>query len=315
MTAPANLNRADPTRGLRLVLAGVFANLGLAIVKIVTGVIGHSYALIADGIESAADIVTSLVVFTGIKVAIKPPDEEHPFGHGRAESIAALFVCVGLLVAAMLIAWQSINEIRNPHTAPAWFTLPVLVMVIGLKVWLSRWLERAGRAAGSMALRGDALHHFSDALTSAAAFVGISLALLGGPGWESADDWAALVACGVIAANGVVLLRSTLFEMMDGGVQGEFRTHVRELAAGVDGVDGIEKCRIRKSGFGFLMDIHVEVDGRLSVEEGHEIARAVKHTLLDSGLGVVDVVVHIEPSPATIRGTAPPARTGPPPSP
>jgi divalent metal cation (Fe/Co/Zn/Cd) transporter len=119
----------------------------------------------------------------------------------------------------------------------------------------------------------------------------------------------------VIAANGVVLLRSTLFEMMDGGVQGEFRTHVRELAAGVDGVDGIEKCRIRKSGFGFLMDIHVEVDGRLSVEEGHEIARAVKHTLLDSGLGVVDVVVHIEPSPATIRGTAPPARTGPPPSP
>lgn len=281
--------------GLRISGMSVGINLLLAAGKVVTGVFGNCYALIADGIESTADIFSSFIVWSGLRIAVKPADVNHPFGHGKAESIAAMAVSLMLLAAAVLIAVQSIREIRTPHHAPEWYTLVVLLCVIVIKEALYRFVFKVGDSLESSALKGDAWHHRSDALTSTAAFVGITIALIGGPGYESADDWAALAACGVIGFNGVRLFRRALDEVMDASVSPDVVSAVREIASGVEGVAGIEKCRIRKHGLHLAMDIHVMVDGDLSVRRGHEIAHHVKDRLLASPYRVNDVTVHIEP--------------------
>lgn len=281
--------------GFRASLVSLVANPFLALVKIAAGLLGNSYALVADGIESTADILSSFIVWNGLRVSARPADSEHPYGHGKAESVAAFVAAGSLLGAAALIAAQSVREIVTPHHAPAPFTLFVLIGVVIVKELLFRFVRRAGEALGSTALRTDAWHHRSDALTSAAAFVGISIAWIGGAGYESADDWAALVACVIIAFNGVNLLRPAMAEIMDASVPKALENQVRAAAGEVAGVRAIEKCRVRKSGLGLLMDIHVVVDGRLSVRDGHEIAHRVKDRLMNSALSVHDVVVHIEP--------------------
>lgn len=281
--------------GLRLSKLALLINAVLAAIKITAGVVGNSYVLIADGIESTADIFSSMVVWGGLRVAVIPADENHPYGHGKAESIASIVVSLLLLGAALLIAVQSIREILTPQQAPHWFTLPILLLVIAVKETLFRYAFKTGASLESTALKGDAWHHRSDALTSAAAFVGIAIALIGGPGYESADDWAALIACGVIAWNGLRLLRLALDEIMDAAVPPEIVSAVRSIAAGVGGVVTIDKCRIRKSGLHLVVDIHVVVDGDLSVRRGHEIAHEVKDHLLESKHRINDVTVHIEP--------------------
>jgi cation diffusion facilitator family transporter len=281
--------------GLFVSKLAIAVNLVLAIVKIATGVIGHSYALVADGIESTADIFSSVIVWWALRLASKPADTQHPFGHGKAESIAGVIVAIALLAAAVLIAVQSVQEIRQPHHAPAWFTLVVLAAVVVLKETLHRRVLKVGRSLKSTALTGDAFHHRSDALTSAAAFVGISIALIGGPGFESADDWAALAACGVIAGNGFRIFRTALDEVMDASVAPEIVAQIRALAGEVEGVQQIEKCRARKSGPHLTLDIHVVVDGKMSVRESHRIAHLVKDRLMESAHRINDVTVHIEP--------------------
>jgi cation diffusion facilitator family transporter len=282
--------------GIRISQFALVINSLLAATKIAAGVVGHSYVLIADGIESTADIFSSVVVWGGLRVSAIPADENHPFGHGKAEPIASVIVSLLLLGAAVLIAIQSLHELVTPHRTPAWFTLPVLLIVIVVKEALFRFAFKAGRSLESTALKSDAWHHRSDALTSAAAFVGISIALLGGPGYESADDWAALVACSVIAWNGLRLLRGALDEVMDASVSPEVVAEVRKLAADVKDVVAIEKCRVRKVGLHLALDIHVMVDGHLSVHRGHEIAHQVKDRLLASQHRINDVTVHIEPT-------------------
>jgi len=247
------------SRSIRATVQTVFVCTILAIVKIGAGWIGHSYALIADGVESILDIFSSLVVWGGLRIASIPPDRNHPYGHGKAESLAAMVVASGLLAAALGIAVQSVREIITPHRGPAPFTLVVLLLVVAVKEALFRRLLSVSRETESSALQADAWHHRSDALTSAAAFVGISVALLGGEGYASADDWAALLACGIIAFNGARMLRI-------------------------------------KSGPGWLVDIHVEIDGSLSVDEGHAISHRVKARLCSSDLRILDVLVHIEPT-------------------
>ena len=281
--------------GLRLSKLALLVNALLAAVKIATGILGNSYVLIADGIESTADIFSSLVVWSGLRVAVIPADENHPYGHGKAESVASVVVSMLLLGAALLIAAQSVREILTPHLAPAWFTLPVLLVVIVIKEILFRLAFRAGQSLESTALKSDAWHHRSDALTSAAAFVGITIALVGGPGYEGADDWAALIACGVIARIGLRLLRAALDELMDASVAPDVVAAVRRLAMDVENVRAIDKCRIRKSGLHLALDIHVVVDGELSVREGHDISHLVKDRLLASPHRIQDVTVHIEP--------------------
>jgi cation diffusion facilitator family transporter len=281
--------------GIRAALIGVVVNVGLAIVKIAAGVFGHSQALIADGIESLADLLSSFVVIGGIHISTRPADERHPYGHGKAEPLAGIVVASMLLLAAAWIAWQSIREIRTPQQGPALFTLPVLIAVVVIKEVLSRSVWSVGRRLGSTAIRGDAWHHRSDAITSAAAAIGITIALVGGPGFEAADDWAALAACVVIAFNGARLIRESVDDLMDTSVEPELLAEVKALAAGVDGVLAIEKCRIRKSGLALAMDIHVIVDGDISVRQGHQIAHEVKDRLLGCGKRIEDVTVHIEP--------------------
>ncbi len=276
--------------------SAIAINLVLALIKISTGVIGNSYALVADGIESTTDIFSSLIVFGGLRISTRPPDENHPYGHGKAESLAAMVVAIFLIAAAFLIAVQSIKEIRTPQSSPAWYTLVVLGIIIVVKELLYRRMRQVGDSLDSSSLRSDAWHHRSDAITSLAAFIGISIALIGGEGYESADDWAALLACSIIFVNGVRLLRPALNEVMDAAPSDAIEARVVEMAAYVDGVVAIEKCRIRKSGLGYLMDIHVEVNSELTIREGHDIGHAVKDRLLDSELPISDVIVHIEPA-------------------
>ena len=283
-------------QGLRLSKLALIVNGLLAALKIGVGIIGHSWVLVADGIESTADIFSSLVVWSGLRLAVVPPDENHPFGHGKAETVASVVVSLLLLGAAVLIAVQSIHEIRTPHEAPAWFTLPVLFIVIAIKETLFRLASRVGSSIQSTALQGDAWHHRSDALTSAAAFVGISIALIGGRGYESADDWAALIACGVIAWNGLRLLRVSLDELMDASVSPQIVAEVRRIAGDVPDVVAIDKCRVRKVGLHLSLDIHVVVNGDLSVRRGHDIAHEVKDRLLTSPHRINDVTVHVEPA-------------------
>jgi len=280
--------------GLTMAGYAIAINLVLALIKISTGVIGNSYALIADGIESTADIFSSLIVFGGLQLSSRPPDEDHPYGHGKAESLAGMIVALFLIGAAILIAVQSIREIRTPHHAPAWYTLVVLGLIIIIKEWLYRRMHRIGEDIDSTALRSDAWHHRSDAITSLAVFIGIVVAFIGGEGYEASDDWAALLACSIIFINGLRLLRPALNEVMDAAVQ--FEAKLIALASSVEGVIAIEKCRIRKSGLGYLMDIHVEVNGGITLREGHEIGHAVKDCLLESEFPITDVIIHVEPA-------------------
>jgi len=282
--------------GARLVLRGVGLNALLAAVKFAGGLFGNTYALVADGVESLLDIVSSVLVWAGFRVAARPPDADHPYGHGKAEPLAALAVACFVLGAAAWIAWHALQEILHPHGPPAWWTLLLLAGVIVTKSLFSRHLDRVGREVGSTALGAEALHHWSDALTSAAAFLGIAIALLGGEGYEAADDWAALLACIVIAVNGAILFRRAVGDVMDVAVAPELEQEVRVLALAVPGVAALDKCRVRKSGLNHLVDIHVRVDGNLSVREGHDIAHAVKDALLASAPhAITDVAVHIEP--------------------
>lgn len=276
-------------------LVGVAANAALAGLKIVAGVFGNSYALIADGIESTADIVTSLIVWSGLRFAAAPANERHPYGYGKAEALAGAVAALALLGAAVMIAVQSVREIITPHHLPHWSTLVVLVLVIVVKSSLSQWVGRLGEQAESTALAADAWHHRSDALTSAAAAIGISIGLIGGPGYEPADDWAALAACVVIAYSGLRLLSMAVREILDVAPSAEFEAKVRELAGGVAGVRGIEKCRIRKSGLQYFVEIHVEVDGAATVREGHAISGRVRSVLRQSDLRIADALVHTEP--------------------
>jgi cation diffusion facilitator family transporter len=280
----------------RLVVRGIALNAVLAAVKISGGIFGHTYALVADGAESLLDILSSLLVWAGFKVAAQPPDADHPYGHGKAEAVAALGVAFFIFGMAGWVGWHAVHEIITPHRGPAWWTLLLLAVVIVLKALYSRRVGAAGERMGSTALGVEALHHWSDAMTSAAAFVGIAIALAGGPGWETADDWAALFACVIIAFNGVGMLNKAMGDVMDSAVPEQFENEIRTIALAVPGVGALHRVRTRKSGLSHLVDIQVRVDGGLTVREGHDIAHAVKDALMASAPHAIsDVTVHVEP--------------------
>jgi cation diffusion facilitator family transporter len=270
-------------------------NVFLAAGKLVAGVVGHSHALVADAVESFADIFSSLIVWRGVVIAAKPADEDHPYGHGKAEPIAAAVVSLMLLMAAGWIAVKSVHEISEPHLAPAPFTLVVLIAVIVIKECLFRFVLKTAAEIDSSAVRSDAWHHRSDAITSLAAGVGITISLVGGKGYESADDWAALAAAGVIAFNGISLLRPALNELMDRAPEHGVVEHINALARAVPGVDAVEKTHVRKMGYQLFVDMHIEVDPQMTVLRSHEIAHEVKDKVRATMPNVSDVLVHIEP--------------------
>lgn len=280
---------------LRVSAAGLVANAGLALVKLVAGIVGNSYALVADAIESVGDLLSTAIVWGGVMIAAKPPDENHAYGHGKAESLATLCVAVMLICAAGVIALQAIQEIRHPHHAPAPFTLGVLVIVVLVKEGMYRFQMGAGHRMDSTAVKADAWHHRSDAITSLAAFVGISIALIGGPGFESADDWAALAACLVILYNGVNFSKTAIAELMDATPEVPFLDGIHVSASRVNGAERIEKLLIRKMGHRIYLDMHLEVDPQMTVETAHGVAHAVKEAIMREHPLVADVLVHVEP--------------------
>lgn len=282
-------------KGQKGALRSVALNACLAFVKIFSGVVGNSYALIADGVESTLDIISSAVLWNGLRIAAVPADDDHPYGHGKAEPLAGLVVALSLIGGAIIIALQSIREIITPHHAPAPFTLFVLVGVIVFKEVLFRRLFHLGHEITSTAVKADAWHQRSDAITSLAAFIGISVALWKGPGYEAADDWAALLACAVIAYNGFTIAKTSVSEVMDAAVPDEFHQKVRESALATPGVLSLGTCLVRKSGLGYIVEMDARVDGAITVKQGHDIADALEKRLLQAGLAIEHISVHIEP--------------------
>ncbi len=281
---------------MRVTIFGVLVNVSLAMIKGVAGILGNSYALIADAVESSLDIFSSIAVLGGLKIASIPPDENHPYGHGKAEPLAALVVSMVLMITAIALAAGSFREIFQAHQqAPEAFTLYVLIIVVAVKEILFRFMFRVGKETDSTAVQADAKHHRSDALTSLAAFVGISIALIGGKGYESADDWAAVVASGIILYNAYRLMRPALDEIMDATPPVDIELSLRKTAMTVEGVKGLDKCNVRKMGLEYYVDLHVLVEGSISVRLGHQIAHAVKDELKLSNPAISDVFIHIEP--------------------
>jgi len=283
-------------KGIQTTLIGIIVSIILALIKGVAGVIGNSYALIADAIESTSDVFTSIIVLIGLRIAKKPADEDHPYGHGKAEPFAGVVVSIALFAAAVIIIFQSIHEILTPHHAPESFTLIVLVMVVIVKEILFRYVIKVGNSVESVAVKNDAWHHRSDAITSGAVFIGISIALLGGDGFEQADDFAALIASFIIMFNAYRLMKPALFEIMDTAPSPDIIKQVIETANLVDGVIAIDKCFARKMGFEFYIDMHVIVDGNISVFKGHDISHQVKDKLINSHPKISGVLIHIEPA-------------------
>jgi cation diffusion facilitator family transporter len=273
----------------------MLVNALLALVKLFAGIVGNTYALVADAVESTADIFASLVVWGGLRVATRDPDEDYPFGYGKAESVAAAVVSMMLVAAAIGIAFEAVREIRTPHKTPAPWTLLVLVAVLFVKFVLFRRTLSIGEEAGSTAGKADAWHHLSDAITSAAAFVGISIALWGGPGWEQADDWAALFASAVICYNGIALFRPALHDLMDRMPGSEIIDGVRKAAESVPTVRAVEKLSARKAGLVYYVDIHVHADPSMSLRDAHELSGAVKSAIRASVPRIAGVLVHMEP--------------------
>lgn len=291
------LNRREKlaAEARRSTLIGVLVNGSLAIFKGTAGILGNSFALIADAIESFSDVISSVVVWVGLRVAASPPSEKHPYGKGRAETFAAVLVSAALFLAAAGIAVNSVDQIREPGRVPETFTLGVLVAVVLVKEGMYRFTRRVGDRVGSAAVKGDALHHRSDAVTSLAAFVGISVAIIGGPRFASADAWAALFAAGVIAVNAWGLLSSALKEMLDRSPNKALADSIREIAGKVEGVTGTHKCFVRKVGFDYFVDLDVLVDGAITVTAGHDIAHAVQDAVREELPYITRVLVHIEP--------------------
>jgi cation diffusion facilitator family transporter len=286
---------SSESRVIRAAQIGMLLNAALAIVKLVAGIVGHTYALVADAVESTADIFGSLVVWGGLRVASRDPDEDYPFGYGKAESVAAAVVAMMLLAASLGIAFEAVREIRTPHRTPAPWTLVVLVAVLAVKFVMFRRTAAIGEETGSTAGKADAWHHASDAITSAAAFVGISIALWGGRGWEQADDWAALFASTIIFYNGILLVRPALHDLMDRMPGSDITEPVREAAASVPGVLGVEKLSARKAGLVYYVDIHVQANAEMSLHDSHELSGIVKSAIRQKVPRVAGVLIHMEP--------------------
>lgn len=273
----------------------IISNALLAVIKFATGILGNSYALIADAIESTADVFSSVLVLIGLKYSTRPADKNHPYGHGRFEVISTFAVIGFLVISATVIAYESIENIRTPHPAPETFTLYVLGAIILFKELSFRYVIKKSKETNSSSLKADAWHHRSDAITSVMAFIGILIAVTMGEGFEAADDWAALIASGIIIYNAYKISRPVLSEISDEQLYEGLIEQIREISLSVDGVVATEKCHVRKMGMTYYVDLHMIVDGNISVVEGHRIAHDLKDEIQRQIPQVADVLIHTEP--------------------
>ena len=289
-------SKTNEQKAIKSTYFSIIGNTCLAIVKGLAGYFGNSFALIADAIESTADIFASFLVLFGIKYSNRPADDNHPYGHGRAEPLITFLVVGFLITSATVIAYESILNIRTPHDLPKTWTLIVLGFIIIWKEISYRIVIKNSNETNSSSLKADAWHHRSDAITSVAAFIGISIALILGKGYESADDWAALFASGFIFYNSFLIFRPALGEIMDEHVYDDLILEIREVSLKVDGIINTEKCFIRKAGMQYHVDLHAIVDASITVKEGHDIAHKLKDLLREEIPQIGHVLIHIEPS-------------------
>ncbi|PRY50848.1 cation diffusion facilitator family transporter [Arcticibacter pallidicorallinus] len=286
----------DPSiKAIRTTQLGIAVSIVLVVVKALAGHFGHSYALIADATETAADIVSSFLLWLGLRYSLKPADARHPYGHGKAEPLAAVVISLFLIAAAVWIAYNAISFINTPHQGPEVFTLWILIAVIAIKEFLYRYVMKVGKELNSQAVKADAFHHRSDAITSAAAFIGILIAVIGGSGYEGADDWAAIIAAALIVYNAFNILKPAFDEIMDSAPSGEIVNRVKDSARSVQDVVEVEKCYVRKMGLDYFIDLHILVDANLTVSAGHTIAHMVKDKLMKSNSQIKGAIIHVEP--------------------
>lgn len=278
----------------RVAFAGLLINATLALGKAVAGVLGNSFALIADAAESMVDIVGSLVIWGALRYGSRPPDESHPFGHGKAEALGALTVAVTVGAVGVFVGWHAVEGIRSEQPVPASWTLIVIVAVVAVKETMFRVTRGAAREAGSSAGVADAWHHRSDAVTSIAAFVGIAIAVIGGEKYASADDWAALVAAGVILVNAVLIGREPFHELLDKSLD-DVAARCTEIALSVEGILGVERCDARQSGRVYRVIMHAEVDPAMSVADAHALTGRVKAAVRGEMPRVESLLIHVEP--------------------
>lgn len=290
-------------RAQRVVLGGVVVSVSLGVVKLLAGLLGNSSAMIADAVESFTDVVAAVVVWGGLHVSARPASERHPYGYGKAESLAAVIVALLILGAGVAIAVHATRAMLTTHDAPAPWTLLVLLLVMLTKEALFRALRAEARRAGSDALHADAWHHRSDALTSLAAFVGILIAVVGGEGWQIADEIAALFAAGVIVSNALRILRAPVRELLDAHSP-DLAIEAQRIAGAVEGVRNVEKVFTRKSGVSHFVDMHVWVDPAMNVQRAHELAHRVKDAVMLAIPDVEDVLIHIEPDSRRDQGVS-----------
>lgn len=286
----------DPSiKAIRTTQLGIAVSIVLVLVKAAAGHFGHSYALIADATETAADILSSFLLWVGLRYSLKPADARHPYGHGKAEPLAAIVISLFLIGAAVWIAYNAVGFINTPHQGPEVFTLWILIAVIFIKESLYRYVLKVGKELNSQAVKADAFHHRSDAMTSAAAFIGILIAIIGGEGFEGADDWAAIIAAVLIIYNAFNIMKPAFDEIMDSAPSGEIINKVRDSARSVKDVVEVEKCYVRKMGLDYFIDLHILVDADISVSAGHTIAHMVKDKLMKSNSQIKGAIIHVEP--------------------
>jgi len=281
---------------IKTIYFSILSNFFLAIIKWLAGIFGHSYALIADAIESTTDIFSSILVLVGIKYSSKPADKNHPYGHGKIEPLVTFVVVGFLIISATIIARQAIENIQTPHLLPKTYTLFILAGIIIWKEISYRLVVKKSKETKSTSLKADAWHHRSDAITSVAAFIGILIAIILGKGFESADDWAALFAAAFIIYNCYLIFRPAFGEVMDEHTYDDVVNKVREISKTVDGVLNTEKCFIRKTGMKYHVDLHIIVDGSISVRNGHEISHRLKNQLQIEMPEISNILIHIEPN-------------------
>jgi len=280
----------------KALINSIQANLCLFVIKLIGGIFGQSFALVADSIESLSDVVSSLLVLLGLKYASKPADENHPYGHGKVEPIVTMIVVLFLLGSATLIIIQSVNNIKIPHQSPKGFTLIILGLIIVSKEILFHFMKNKAQKTGSGSLLADAWHHRADAISSVAAFIGISFSIYMGPGFESADDYAAIIAAFAIIYNAIKLAKPAVSEIMDENKYPEIQQRILKITQMTPGTIEVEKCFIRKHGMTYSVDMHLVVDGNISVSKGHEISHLVKKNIQHELPNITEMMIHIEPN-------------------
>lgn len=283
---------------VRATWLGLTVNLALGLAKLGGGLAGRSHALISDAVNSLGDVFTSVAVLLAFRVAQKPADAEHPYGHTRAEAIAGSNVAVLVVVSALLVGWGALaGDFGHGRETPPTWTLAIAGVNVVIKEALYQYKIRVGRRAGSSAVIANAWDHRADALSALAVLIGLLLVRIGGPEFLVFDEVAALFVVAVILVSALRLLWSSAQELMDAQAPEQFVAEIRRTAASVANVKRIDKLWVRKSGLEYLVDIHIQVPGEYTVSEGHRISHLVKDRLLDRFTNLRDVLVHLEPHP------------------